>query len=142
MLPNGRRAVPKAISGRGPPCEAPDCGACGQPLRPGEVEALPGPGARTGPGTAALARVLGGRSNTRGSLGSAIAGIGRIDRLAGGSPSAFDAWPPPPPEHVILYALILQSLSACRNSYSAFCALRSSYGLLDSSLRVQFSAAG
>ena len=35
------------------------CDACGQPLRPGEVEALPGPGARTGPGTAVLAQVLG-----------------------------------------------------------------------------------
>jgi DNA-binding HxlR family transcriptional regulator len=34
------------------------CDACGQPLRPGEVEALPGPGARTGPGTAVLAQVL------------------------------------------------------------------------------------
>ena len=35
------------------------CDACGQPLRPGDVEALPGPGARTGPGTAVLAQVLG-----------------------------------------------------------------------------------
>ena len=38
------------------------CGTCGQPLRPGDVEALPGPGARTGPGTAVLAQVLGGRA--------------------------------------------------------------------------------
>jgi DNA-binding HxlR family transcriptional regulator len=36
------------------------CGACGQLLHPGEVEARPGPGARTGPGTAVLARVLAG----------------------------------------------------------------------------------
>ena len=35
------------------------CSACGQPLRKGEVEALPGPGARTSPGTAVLAQVLG-----------------------------------------------------------------------------------
>ena len=35
------------------------CDACGQPLRPGDVEAFPGPGARTGPGTAVLAQVLG-----------------------------------------------------------------------------------
>jgi DNA-binding HxlR family transcriptional regulator len=39
------------------------CSACGQPLRPGEVEALPGPGAHTGPGTAVLAQVLSGRAN-------------------------------------------------------------------------------
>jgi DNA-binding HxlR family transcriptional regulator len=38
------------------------CDACGQPLGPGEVEARPGPGARTGPGTAVLAQVLGGRA--------------------------------------------------------------------------------
>jgi DNA-binding HxlR family transcriptional regulator len=38
------------------------CGACGQPLHPGEVEALAGPGARTGPGTAVLAQVLAGRT--------------------------------------------------------------------------------
>ena len=37
------------------------CDACGQRLGPGEVEALRGPGARTGPGTAILAQVLGGR---------------------------------------------------------------------------------
>jgi DNA-binding HxlR family transcriptional regulator len=41
------------------------CDACGQPLRRGEVEALPGPGARTGPGTAVLAQVLGGRADSR-----------------------------------------------------------------------------
>jgi DNA-binding HxlR family transcriptional regulator len=34
------------------------CDACGQPIRPGEVEALPGPGARPGPGTRILADVL------------------------------------------------------------------------------------
>ena len=34
------------------------CDACGQPLRAGDIEALPGPGARTGPGTAIPARVL------------------------------------------------------------------------------------
>jgi len=39
------------------------CSACGQPLRAGEVEALPGPGARSGPGTAVLAKVLGGRAD-------------------------------------------------------------------------------
>ena len=39
------------------------CDACGQPLRAGDVEALPGPGARTGPGTAVLAQVLGGRAD-------------------------------------------------------------------------------
>ena len=35
-----------------------NCDACGQPLGPGEVEALPGPGARAGPGTRLLGRVL------------------------------------------------------------------------------------
>jgi DNA-binding HxlR family transcriptional regulator len=39
------------------------CDACGQPIRPGEVEALPGPGARTGPGTRLVAEAL--RSRTR-----------------------------------------------------------------------------
>jgi DNA-binding HxlR family transcriptional regulator len=34
------------------------CSACGQPLHPGEVEARPGPGARTGPGTRLMASVL------------------------------------------------------------------------------------
>jgi DNA-binding HxlR family transcriptional regulator len=38
------------------------CGACGQPLHPGEVEVLRGPGARTGPGTAILSQVIGGRA--------------------------------------------------------------------------------
>ena len=39
------------------------CSACGEPLRTGEVEALPGPGARSGPGTAVLAKVLGGHAD-------------------------------------------------------------------------------
>jgi DNA-binding HxlR family transcriptional regulator len=38
------------------------CDACGQPIDPGEVQALPGPGARTGPGTRLLAQVLGGQA--------------------------------------------------------------------------------
>ena len=38
------------------------CSACGEPLARGEVEARPGPGARTGPGTAVLAQVLAGRT--------------------------------------------------------------------------------
>lgn len=38
------------------------CDACGEPLRPGEVEALPGPGARRGPGTHVLREVLAQRS--------------------------------------------------------------------------------
>jgi len=36
------------------------CSACGEPLARGEVEALPGPGARTTAGTAVLAQVLAG----------------------------------------------------------------------------------
>jgi DNA-binding HxlR family transcriptional regulator len=39
------------------------CDACGQPLSRGEVDALPGPGARTGPGTAVLAQALRGHAN-------------------------------------------------------------------------------
>ena len=38
------------------------CGACGEQLRPGEVEALPGPGARVGPGTRLLAERLADRA--------------------------------------------------------------------------------
>jgi len=38
------------------------CGACGQPLRPGEVEVLRGPGACTSPGTAILSQATGGRA--------------------------------------------------------------------------------
>jgi DNA-binding HxlR family transcriptional regulator len=37
------------------------CDACGQPINHGDVEALPGPGARRGPGTRLLADVLAGR---------------------------------------------------------------------------------
>ncbi len=37
------------------------CSACGQPLGPGEVEALPGPGARPAPGTRLVPGVLAGR---------------------------------------------------------------------------------
>ena len=37
------------------------CDACGEPVRSGDVAATPGPGARTGPGTAVLATVLGKR---------------------------------------------------------------------------------
>ena len=36
------------------------CDACGQPIQQGEVEALRGPGARTGPGTAVIAQVVAG----------------------------------------------------------------------------------
>src|SRR5262249_11406370 len=39
------------------------CSACGQPPPAGEVEALPRPGARTGPRTAVLAQVLGGHAD-------------------------------------------------------------------------------
>ena len=39
------------------------CDTCGQPLRASDVEVLTGPGARTGPGTAILAQVLGDRTN-------------------------------------------------------------------------------
>src|SRR5262249_47291653 len=35
------------------------CSACGEPVAPGDVRAIPGPGARSGPGTAVLAQVLG-----------------------------------------------------------------------------------
>jgi DNA-binding HxlR family transcriptional regulator len=38
------------------------CDACGQPLGHGEVEALPGPGARRGPGTTVLAQMLADRA--------------------------------------------------------------------------------
>jgi len=38
------------------------CDACGQPVRPGETEVLPGPGARTGPGTRLVAGMLAERS--------------------------------------------------------------------------------
>jgi HxlR-like helix-turn-helix protein len=34
------------------------CSACGEPLRPGEVDPLPGPGARPGPGTRLVASAL------------------------------------------------------------------------------------
>jgi DNA-binding HxlR family transcriptional regulator len=34
------------------------CDACGEPIRNGGLEALPGPGARSGPGTRLLARML------------------------------------------------------------------------------------
>ena len=36
------------------------CSACGEPVDPAEVTAVPGPGARRGPGTQVLAQVLGG----------------------------------------------------------------------------------
>jgi len=38
------------------------CDACGQPVRPAETEVLPGPGARTGPGTRRMAAMLAERS--------------------------------------------------------------------------------
>ena len=38
------------------------CATCGEPVRPGEVTVVPGPGARKGPGTSLLADVLGGRA--------------------------------------------------------------------------------
>lgn len=38
------------------------CGACGEPLRAGEVEALPGPGGRAGPGTRVLGEMLARRA--------------------------------------------------------------------------------
>jgi DNA-binding HxlR family transcriptional regulator len=41
------------------------CDACGQAVDPAEVTAVPGPGARRGPGTQVLAQVLGGAAGHR-----------------------------------------------------------------------------
>lgn len=37
------------------------CDACGEPVRSGDIAAIPGPGARTGPGTAVMATMVGNR---------------------------------------------------------------------------------
>ena len=61
------------------------CAACGQPLHPGEVEVLRGPGARTGPGTAILSQVIGGRARQP-EPGSTVIGVRGVQRPRGSTP--------------------------------------------------------
>jgi DNA-binding HxlR family transcriptional regulator len=42
------------------------CDACGDPMQPGDVDTLPGPGGRQGPGTRLFAAVIAGRRREAG----------------------------------------------------------------------------